>query len=98
MYKDDRTDEQKNTHTTIIGGRDSFMTTWGREVGRIPSDGASYAFWACKPEDAKNMRKWIAARGDLSGVKTYHNKFPKKNTSDHCHIYVATELHINKEQ
>ena len=42
---DDRTPEQKKSHSWLVIGTDSFMSGWGKASG-----GKSYAAWACKEE------------------------------------------------
>ena len=46
MMQDDRTLDQKLTHTIGIVGTDSFMSGWGKAQG-----GHSYAVWACEPDN-----------------------------------------------
>ena len=61
---DDRTDEQKATHTWLIIGTDSFLSGWGGASG-----GASYAAWACKTEDRDRVFNWVSSRGDMKRVR-----------------------------
>jgi len=48
IIQDDRTNEQKKTHSCLIGGTDRFMSGWGRA-----ENGKSYAFWSCRPDDRR---------------------------------------------
>ena len=53
VYVDDRTQEQRATHTIIVWGRDRFMSGWGQARG-----GYSWAGWACEPKDADRVESW----------------------------------------
>lgn len=59
-YDDDRTSDEKRTHTALLGGRDRAMSGWGLAGG-----GASWAFWACRPEDTDAVLAWVRQRRDL---------------------------------
>lgn len=92
---DDRTDEQKWTHDTLIGGRDRLLSGWGR------ASRSSYAYWACRREDVGAVTDWVNARGDISRVCCYSgDKFRhmeqddgETTWSDHVHIYVVGDNH-----
>lgn len=88
---DDRTKEQKETHTCLIVGTDSFLSGWGEAKG-----GVSYAVWACKPEDRFNVLSWVEKRTDMKRVRevfeTKTSKYRPKGVG-HCHIYVVTNDH-----
>jgi hypothetical protein len=62
-FKDDRTDEQRKTHTVLHGGVDTFLSSWGP-----PADAGvdSRAYWACKPEDCDKVRTWVRAREEFN--------------------------------
>jgi len=89
---DDRTPEQTETHTTIIGGYDRFMSGWGRAEG-----GASYAFWSCKDQDAESVARWVRSRGDISRIRSFRcrgtHQAMRKIKFKQCHIYVIKEKH-----
>ena len=88
-FVDDRTEEQKRTHYVLIGGTDSFMSGWGRA-----KDGASYAFWACTPQDADRVESWVRSRGDIKRVREVTNDYrPKPDYCAHCHVYVVSDEH-----
>jgi len=87
QLQDDRTDEQKKTHTVLIGGKDKCMSGWGKAKG-----GISYAFWACKPEHADQVERWIRKRGDLFSIHYRNCTLPAGR--GHCHIYVVNENHL----
>lgn len=86
MKQDDRTEEQKKTHTWLVIMTDRFMSGWGLTEG-----GVSYAAWACRPEILHEVEKRIRRRKDASRVRiafaaTYR---PKLHAHDHFHIYVC---------
>lgn len=85
--RDDRTEEQKKTHTILIVGTDSFMSGWGRATG-----GVSYAAWACRPEDQNKVESWVRRRGDIKRVRITCDPYSPKGTGD-CHIYIVDEKH-----
>ena len=60
--QDDRTEEQKKTHRTIVLGTDSFMSGWGEAEG-----GPSYAGWVCEDGNINACESWVRGRGDISG-------------------------------
>jgi hypothetical protein len=86
---DDRTPEQKKSHTWGVVGRDTFLSGWGEAKG-----GYSRATWACKWEDIDKVERWVRNRSDMIYVNvirpdTYR---PPRNTK-HYHIYVVDEKH-----
>ena len=90
---DDRTPEQKQSHTWIVKGRDKCLSGWGGAEG-----GSSYAGWACKPDDVDQVEQWVRSRGDIQRVFVctpgYHLSGGK---NDHYHIYVVNENHPAKQ-
>ena len=89
FLKDDRTEETAQTHTVIIGGRDRFLSGWRCNDGR-----ASYAFWACLPEDAETVQSWIDGRSDIVHAKRrniYRIRELAKNSD--VHVYVVADNH-----
>jgi hypothetical protein len=87
MRKDDRTPEQKLTHTVLITATDKFLSGWGHA-----SNGLSKCAWGCKPEHAQQMYAWVANRSDMKHVNiNYSGKWYPK--AAHVHIYVANEDH-----
>ena len=83
--RDDRTEEQKRTHHILWGGTDRFMSGWGEAEG-----GASYAFWACKPEDERECERTIRSRPDLARVRDVMTDYRPRGVG-HCHIYLWTD-------
>ena len=84
VLKDDRTPEQKKTHTVLVVGTDRFMSGWGN------APGTSYAAWACLPADTETIAHRIRARSDMKRVRVVdsRNYRPKLRQGDHFHIYV----------
>jgi hypothetical protein len=90
---DDRTDEQRRTHTVLVLGTDDVMTRWGRECGMVGKTGRSIAAWACRPEHVQAVTAWAKGRNDLKRVRTATEcRFPRNG--DHIHIYVVDDEHV----
>jgi len=101
-FKDDRTDEQRKTHTVLYGGVDTFLSSWGP-----PADAGvdSRAYWACKPEDCDKVRTWVRAREEFNSPHTtsslrpndpieLQGYFPSQDaTGDFVHIYAVNPGH-----
>jgi len=86
---DDRTEEQKERLTAVVIARDSWMSGWGGAQG-----GASYAGWACRPEDADEVFDWVVARSEMKGVEIAAGNFrPEDPDCVHCHIYAVESGH-----
>ncbi len=84
---DDRNADQKQTHTCLIAGTDSFLSGWGKASG-----GTSYAAWACKPEHARPVRDWVESRGDMKRVREVSTNW-KPTGNGHAHIYAVDDQH-----
>ena len=80
---DDRTEDQKETHTLIVMMTDSFMSGWGEAAG-----GPSYAGWACKPENVRRMEERIEGRSDAKRVRVVGGDYRPPSGPGHCHIYL----------
>ena len=88
---DDRTPEQKTTHTWLIVGTDRGMSGWGKAQG-----GSSVAAWACKPEDSKYVLEWVERRSDMQRVREvseWGGKRYRPSGKGHCHIYYVDDEH-----
>jgi len=89
IRQDDRTPEQRTTHTWLAIGTDTFMSGWGGAEG-----GNSFAAWACDSwQDAKTMTEHLERRGDMQRVRIEYDD-PKRpyrpgRTCAHLHIYLA---------
>ena len=88
-FVDDRTDEQKQTHTMIALGTDSFMSGWGGAEG-----GASYAGWAFPEGHESAAMGMVAARSEMQRVRLLSGDYkPNSRYCAHCHIYVFKDRH-----
>jgi len=91
-FKDDRTDEQRKTHTVLYGGVDTFLSSWGP-----PADAGvnSRAYWACKPEDCDKVRSWVRAREEFkSGPRPrFSTEAASAVGDDFVHIYAVNPGH-----
>ena len=83
ILKDDRTEEQKKTHTTIVLATDSFMSGWGEAEG-----GKSYAGWATEEGTINACESWVRQRGDMQRVRIVAGDYKPPSGAGHCHIYV----------
>jgi hypothetical protein len=82
IFKDDRTLEQRTTHTMAVIGTDSFMSGWG-----LAKNGMSYAGWACRPEDLPDCEAMVESRSEMKRVRVVlANTYRPK--AAHTHIYV----------
>jgi hypothetical protein len=88
MWKDDRTPEQRTTHTTLIAGKDIFLGSWG--PGR--SNGGSTAIWSCTPEHALKVLAWVEQRSDMRDVRNTTERNARR-LSGMVHIYTVEEGH-----
>lgn len=84
---DDRTQEQKKTHTWLITATDKFMSGWGKASG-----GLSKCAWACKPENVDKVLQWVKNRSDMKYVNVTNNNWYPRN-AEHVHIYVVKDNH-----
>lgn len=84
QVQDDRTPEQRRTHHVLWGGTDTFMSGWGEA-----KDGVSYAFWACRPEDSREVERWVRSRSDIIRVREVTRDYRPRGYG-HCHIYVRS--------
>lgn len=90
QIQDDRTEAEKWSHTVYVVGHDKGMSGWGKASG-----GASWAGWACRPEDEERVLAWVRARGDLRqiGVHSHLFGFQRKDRRGHLHVYVVRSGH-----
>jgi len=84
MVVDDRTADEKKTHTLGVVGTDTFMSGWG-----LANKGLSYAVWACTPDDVDVIEKRIRNRGDMKRVRIVTLNGYTARGATHTHIYVA---------
>jgi len=84
---DDRTSEEQDTHTSLIGGLDRGMSGWGGATG-----GKSYSVWACRLTDAVAVLDWVERRGDITYIRATVGTFPTSGPG-HTHTYVVNDGH-----
>lgn len=87
VLEDDRSAEEKKTHSVLVVGTDKFMSGWGKAAG-----GKSYAAWACLPEDADHVLQWVESRKDMKRVRVVYGSWHPKGTG-HAHIYRVDRDH-----
>lgn len=83
ILQDDRTPEQRATHTMIVLATDPGMSGWGLAQG-----GPSFAGWACKPGYLNACESMVRQRGDMRRVRIVAGDYKPKGGAGHCHIYV----------
>ena len=89
IIKDDRSDDQKQSHNVIVVGTDSFLSGWGHACG-----GSSYAGWACTADSWHRVFDWVASRSDMKRVRVVGNDYrPSSRYCAHFHVYVVDENH-----
>ncbi len=86
-YVDDRTDEQRLTHTVLVIMTDRALSEWGEAEG-----GLSYAGWACRPADMQAVYWWVKSRSDALRVRVIHGAYRPRGCT-HCHVYAVTDEH-----
>jgi len=90
IFVDDRTPEQKKTHTWIVLMTDAFMSGWGGAEG-----GPSYAGWATDWAHVKEVEERIRSRSEARRVRVVRGDYRPPSGKGHCHIYVADEAKGN---
>lgn len=85
IVEDDRTAEQRDTHTFAVVGTDPFMSGWGKAA-----NGASYAAWACTPGQLDECESRVRKRGDMNRVRIVALRDWRPEAA-HTHIYVYKE-------
>lgn len=90
IKRDDRTEEQKQTHTWGVVARDKFMSGWGGAAG-----GVSRCAWACESlADANVVEKWVSDRSEMRNVTVVDlNTYRAASSTAHFHIYVVNAAH-----
>jgi hypothetical protein len=88
MREDDRTAEQKKTHTFLVTATDRFMSGWGGAAG-----GASKCAWACDTKEKMwKLLDWVQSREEMKYVN-YRLDDKWYPNAAHVHIYVAGDNH-----
>lgn len=87
IRKDDRTPEEKKTHTILITATDSCLSGWGDARG-----GLSKCAWAVAPDQSwERVFNWVKRRSDMRYVNMTTGKWYPK--ASHVHIYVVNAGH-----
>lgn len=81
--QDDRTEQERDTHPFLVIGTDRFMSGWGKADG-----GVSFAAWACRPKDRRDVLAWVESRSDMMRVRETVGAYRPKGRG-HCHVYVV---------
>jgi len=81
--QDDRSPEQQRTHPLLIIGTDRVLSGWGGAAG-----GASYAAWACRPEERTPCLTWVEERRDMKRVREAGPGYRPGRGCAHLHVYV----------
>ena len=89
IFQDDRTALERLELTELVGGRDSFMSGWGKADG-----GASFAFWACTPADLADVEAWVNGRGDITRCDLADLLNRPRSQHEHVHVYAVRAHHI----
>jgi len=88
-FVDDRTEEEKQTHTILVTATDKFMSGWGGASG-----GNSKCAWACKDRvQASQVLDWVNARSEMKYVNIHYNNNWRPKNAAHVHIYVVGDNH-----
>jgi hypothetical protein len=84
--KDDRTEEQKQTHTIAVVARDAGMSGWGGAKG-----GASRCAWACSDRNiADRIEKWVSDRDEMRNITIVDLRtYRVPSGTAHFHIYIV---------
>lgn len=88
IIEDDRTEQEKRTHTVLVKGKDMFLSGWGEAEG-----GTSFAAWACTPDDQYTVERWVRNRGDMRCVDIVTDDYRPSRSCKHFHIYVVRDGH-----
>jgi hypothetical protein len=91
ILQDNRTDEQKKTHTLAIVARDKFMSGWGGA-----KDGVSRCAWAIAPDvNPDRVFNWVKSRSEMQYVNLVDLRtYRTPRGTAHFHIYVCNPDHV----
>jgi hypothetical protein len=91
IKKDDRNEEQKQTHVLAVVARDKCLSGWGGATG-----GASRCAWAFDPAKVNSDRveNWVRSRKDMQRVNLVDLRtYRAPRGTAHFHIYVCNPDH-----
>lgn len=81
-HEDDRTAEQRTTHTWAVAGTDRFMSGWGGATG-----GTSVAAWACPYSELGAVLDHVTSRSEMKRVRVVKLDTWRPRAA-HVHVYV----------
>jgi hypothetical protein len=87
IQHDERTEAEHETHPLAVVMTDAFMSGWGKAEG-----GASFAAWACRPDDVDAVERWVRRRGEARRVRVVTLKGWKPQAA-HTTVYVVRPGH-----
>lgn len=90
VFQDDRTEEQRQTHTVGVVATDPGMSGWGGARG-----GLSYCVWACAPDvNAETVLAWVEGRSDMENARIVDlSTWGDPEDASHVHFYVCNRGH-----
>ena len=94
-YRDERTEEQKKTHTILVTAKDKFLSGWG-----MAQNGSSYCAWAIDPNEANpdKLLHWVDQRKDMIYVNLRYDGGKNWNpNAAHVAIYVVDKNHRSQK-
>jgi hypothetical protein len=95
IKKDDRTEEQKLTHTLAVVARDKFLSGWGGARGGTSRCAWAYDIKAIGEKGADRLFNWVKNRSEMRGVNIARiNLYKAPARTAHFHIYVADADHV----
>jgi hypothetical protein len=86
IREDNRTPEEKKTHTWLVTATDKCLSGWGQAEG-----GLSKCAWACRREHLDQVERWVRSRREMKYI--YVTNRPWYPKAAHVHIYVVHETH-----
>ncbi len=87
IFEDDRTEEQKSSHSCLVTATDRCLSGWG------PAKyGTSKCAWACRPEHLDTVLSWVKSRKDMKYVRVAGSDWRSRYAA-HIHIYVVDDNH-----
>ena len=95
IWKDERTEEQKKTHTILVTAKDKFMSGWGHAEG-----GSSYCAWAVDPNQASHAKllHWVESRREMQYVNVRYDSGKNwRPNAKHVSIYKVDENHPSQK-
>ena len=94
-YQDQRTDEQKKTHTILVTAKDKFLSGWG-----MAQNGSSYCAWAIDPNEASHAKllHWVESRREMKYINVRYDSGKNwRPNAAHVSIYVVDQNHPSQK-